>query len=120
MASNRRPHADEGPAKFGVLEAAPSAGEPRSKATTANTFDVAGARTGIRLTQKSAAKSFTEKRAHLTTSMAMAAKAAQFEGFVATVRGILCDITIGKNGEWIPELDESLLQALECCKSQRQ
>ena len=51
---------------------------------------------------------------------AMAAKAAQFEGFVATVRGILCDITIGKNGEWIPELDESLLQALECCKSQRQ
>jgi hypothetical protein len=80
---------------------------------------VAGARAGLK---RGSLSSFSDKRADLTSSMEIAAKAAQFQGFVAKVRGILAEMTSNMSDEldWRPEIDEDLLQALEFCRTQRQ
>ena len=66
------------------------------------------------------ASSFVDKRADLTSSMEMAAKAAQFQDFVDKVRGILAEMRVSDELKWHPEIDDDLLQALEFCKNQRQ
>lgn len=83
------------------------------------TIKGAGARAVLK---RGSLSSFSDKRADLTSSMEIAAKAAQFQGFVAKVRGILAEMTTNMSNEldWRPEIDEDLLQALEFCRTQRQ